>query len=68
MEILSAIFLVRIILSVVGYNIWICLLVAGLALIGFAIFAISRASKKTIAANTEIQVEKVENPDKKTLA
>jgi len=69
MEVLSAIFLIRILLSVVGYNIWICLLVAGLLLIGFAIFAIGRASKKTVAAgNTEIQAEKVDNPDKKTLA
>ena len=72
MKVLSIIVLVYTVLSTFSYNIWGCLLVVGVALIGFAILAIYRASKKEqimpVKKNTDIQVEKVENPDKKTLA
>ena len=72
MKVLNIIILVYTILGTFSYNIWGCLLVVGIALIGFAILAIYRASKKEqiipVKKNTDIQVEKVENPDKKTLA
>ena len=86
MEVISVVFLVFTVISFVGINMWVILLITGLCLIGVAIFAIYRAAKKPVEnaeqnaipeatqpapeqpSKTEIQSEKTEDIDKKTVA
>lgn len=77
MEIISIVLLVFTIISFVGFKMEVVLLITGLGLIGLAIFLIYRATNKPAAEadnqkpapdKTEIQIEKTEDPDNKTLA